>query len=105
MHVPGLDCAVVSSSAGTEAEPYILKLGTWWISLSVQIINMKLILWADFSQNVPQDELRTLNNEKLKKVGDWIHSAILLQCVQPSTLIETTCKTCNQMCKINCINY
>jgi hypothetical protein len=26
MHVPGLDCAVVSSSAGTEAEPYILKL-------------------------------------------------------------------------------
>jgi hypothetical protein len=27
MHVPVLDCAVVSSSAGTEAEPYILKLG------------------------------------------------------------------------------
>jgi hypothetical protein len=26
MHVPGLDCAVVSSSAGTEAEPHILKL-------------------------------------------------------------------------------
>jgi hypothetical protein len=27
MHVPGLDCEVVSSSAGTEADPYILKLG------------------------------------------------------------------------------
>ena len=27
MHVPGLDCAVVSTSAGTEVEPYILKLG------------------------------------------------------------------------------
>jgi hypothetical protein len=27
MHVPGLDCAAVSSSAGTETEPYILKLG------------------------------------------------------------------------------
>jgi len=27
MHVPGLDCAAVSSSAGTEAELYILKLG------------------------------------------------------------------------------
>lgn len=27
MHVPGLDCAVVSTSAGKEAEPYILKLG------------------------------------------------------------------------------
>jgi hypothetical protein len=26
-HVPCLDCATVSSSAGTEAEPYILKLG------------------------------------------------------------------------------
>ena len=27
VHVPGLDCAVVSSSTGTEAEPYFLKLG------------------------------------------------------------------------------
>lgn len=27
VHVPGLDCAVVSSGTGKEAEPYFLKLG------------------------------------------------------------------------------
>jgi hypothetical protein len=66
---------------------------------------MKLILLADLSQNIMQDELRTLNNEKLLKVGDCIHSTVLLQCVHLSKLIEATCKTCNQRYKINCINY
>lgn len=57
MYVPGLDCAVVSTSAGKEAEPHILKLGKWWISLSVQSINMKLMRYDQKKNEVSVQRL------------------------------------------------